>query len=169
MAEIVVVEAKLVARVGTTAGRSVDVTGVFAVDRDRIAATLRAAPRRITVLDRGPTDDEMAAARSRGLIGDSNPDATPKEGAEATRATEDSAALEVSATLTANASAEEPVYLTDLNRDELLVTVEALGLPAKGNMPTLIKSIRDLAAEKGVESEDVNEIVAGILAKESTE
>ena len=77
--DVMVVEIEAVVKVTNYRGKMVDVgPGVFIVSRDLIAPALRALPeRRIRVLDRAPTEEEIQASTEAGLIAPAEVDDRP--------------------------------------------------------------------------------------------
>lgn len=113
--EVIVVEAKVTVGLIVRPGVIVDSSGVFAVERSRIAATLQHLPTLVKVLDQVPTEEMIQRATARGLI------AEPEK---------------------VEAPAATAAAIDDMTRAELALALEALGLATGGNRATLAKRLR---------------------------
>jgi hypothetical protein len=73
MSEVVVVNAKVTVGIVNAKGALVNMAGIFAVERARVAATLRALPGLVDVVDQDPTEEMIRLSVARGLASPTAP------------------------------------------------------------------------------------------------
>lgn len=142
--KVVAVETTATLRIATRHGKKAhhDFTGVFAATEEAIAPFVQRIPHHVKVLDREPTEAELEAARSVGLI--PGEDAGQEPAGEP--AGEPDAGQEPAQTATAAGDDQTPTGDTgrafkDILADDLREIASALALDTDGNRKEVYKRV----------------------------